>query len=1260
MITRRDVFKRFIPTFLAFAMMASYVPVKAETNVRIISEVRSNLALGKDVTTSGVEDNKFSASNVTDGVVDRPADINKGGESRWASSVGAVDPWITIDLGEVKSFDEIAIEWERRNVNSYKIEISGDNVNWTTVHTSEAKNDFRDTLNIGSQEGRYIRITIEDYLPTQEGSTVSWETVSIYEVEVYGKDSNTGNEIPTGVNLALNKNASSSSVEASGLEADKAFDGIADRDTKKTRWATNGQKPQWISVDLGKEEDIYNIVLEWERRNATSYKVQVSNDNSTWSDVYTSTSSPKDLREIISFDEKINARYIRLYIDNFSSESIDGVAWNNVSLYEMEVYNGTIPELPEKPVKPEDIANNLVIEEVKAEDTHLKLPVVPEGYKIEFVGANYEEVIDNDLTIHKPLVDTNVIVNFEVIDEREGVSNGQKVTSKNYTITVPGKYEQSGNEKPTVIPELSEWVGGEGNFEITEESRIVIDSEELREIAEIIAEDYKDITGNSIEVVVSNKPSKGDIYFKTSSKYPELREEGYFMNVGEYVEVEANTTDALFLSSRSILQILKLNKTYIPQGIVRDYPEYDVRGVVLDVARKTFTMDFLEDITKTMSWYKMNDFQVHLNDNYIFLEEYGENALADAYAGFRLESSYENEGRKLTSEDLFYTKDEFGDFIDKSDKYGVNIVPEIDAPAHALSFTRVHPELAYGTNGRYAECLDVRNPVAVGLVKTVMDEYLDGENPVFRDKTVHVGADEYKGPTEAYRAYVDTMLGYVQEKGHKARVWGSLTEKQGTTPVRSEGVEMNVWNCGYSDPSDMYEDGYDIINTDDGQVYIVPAAGYYGDYLNIANLYKNYEPNKFCNGDVLPAGSPQMKGGMFGVWNDSIDNRANGIAEYDVYDRMLPVIQVLGEKLWGDADDKNFDEWETNAEKLGTAPNSNPYYKVDSKTDTVVEYDFTNVSGESVVDKSGNEYNTTDSTNVEFNEGLTLKGGESFVKTPIENIGPNYKISFGITRDANSSNDEQILFESPQGEFKAVQKETGKVGFSREGYNFSFDYELPKGEEVELTIVGTMTKTELYVNGEYIDEISKAGSAGQLGTFVFPLGTIGSETKAFNGNVKNLEVVVEKPIQPDEELKIPQDQIIATTPNGQDQSGEGIDKAFDGDKNTIWHSNWSTPNTFPMEANIDLNGKYEIDTFTYLPRQSGTNGYVKSYELQVSNDNGQTYTTVKTGSFNEDKTLKVVRFDAVEATNIKFVVNDGVGGFTSAAEINIYKAKEIP
>ena len=105
---------------------------------------------------------------------------------------------------------------------------------------------------------------------------------------------------------------------------------------------------------------------------------------------------------------------------------------------------------------------------------------------------------------------------------------------------------------------------------------------------------------------------------------------------------------------------------------------------------------------------------------------------------------------------------------------------------------------------------------------------------------------------------------------------------------------------------------------------------------------------------------------------------------------------------------------------------------------------------------------------------VKLNGKESYVETPVDMVGPTSgktagsSISMWVKRDAASDNSEQVLCETNTKfntyAIKAVQKNTGKVGFSREGYDYSFNYELPKDEWVYLTINGYKDKAELYVN----------------------------------------------------------------------------------------------------------------------------------------------------------------------------------------------------
>ena len=94
--------------------------------------------------------------------------------------------------------------------------------------------------------------------------------------------------------------------------------------------------------------------------------------------------------------------------------------------------------------------------------------------------------------------------------------------------------------------------------------------------------------------------------------------------------------------------------------------------------------------------------------------------------------------------------------------------------------------------------------------RVFFNEYMgkDLSDPVFdKDTVVHVGADEYTAAPEAYRKFADDMLKYVQDSGRTPRIWGSLSTIKGETSVRSEGVQMNLWNFGWANMDKMYEQG---------------------------------------------------------------------------------------------------------------------------------------------------------------------------------------------------------------------------------------------------------------------------------------------------------------------------------------------------------------------------------------------------------------------------------------------------------------------
>jgi hypothetical protein len=110
----------------------------------------------------------------------------------------------------------------------------------------------------------------------------------------------------SGVNLALHKPASTSSVEADYLLASAAVDG-----DMTTRWGSGWTDPQWLTVDLTAVWQISAVKLAWEHAYAVAYHLDLSVDGKHWTTVYRTAAGTGGTRDIEV--DRVPARYIRVY-----------------------------------------------------------------------------------------------------------------------------------------------------------------------------------------------------------------------------------------------------------------------------------------------------------------------------------------------------------------------------------------------------------------------------------------------------------------------------------------------------------------------------------------------------------------------------------------------------------------------------------------------------------------------------------------------------------------------------------------------------------------------------------------------------------------------------------------------------------------------------------------------------------------------------------------------------------------------------------
>jgi len=125
-----------------------------------------------------------------------------------------------------------------------------------------------------------------------------------------------------------------------------------------------------------------------------------------------------------------------------------------------------------------------------------------------------------------------------------------------------------------------------------------------------------------------------------------------------------------------------------------------------------------------------------------------------------------------------------------------------------------------------------------------------------------------------------------------------------------------------------------------------------------------------------------------------------------------------------------------------------------------------------------------------------------------------------------------------------------------------------------------------------------------------------------------------------------------------EHAGNEAALAFDNNTTTYWHTQWSpTSPTYPHEIQIDLGESYNLEAFSYLPRQDGGhNGMIKNYEFYVSDDGSNWRTAVVTGSWNSNADLKKVFFPTKNGRYIRLVGVSEINGnaWASAAEIDVY------
>ncbi|WP_445271017.1 family 20 glycosylhydrolase, partial [Streptomyces sp. DSM 41634] len=155
-----------------------------------------------------------------------------------------------------------------------------------------------------------------------------------------------------------------------------------------------------------------------------------------------------------------------------------------------------------------------------------------------------------------------------------------------------------------------------------------------------------------------------------------------------------------------------------PEGVVNDRPDRPQRGLNLDIARKHYSAEWIEDRVREMADLKLNQLGLHFSDD----------------QAFRIESKTHPE---VVSDEAL-TQDEVRRIVGLANSLHIEVVPEIDSPGHLGAVLRAHPDLQLrNTQGRESRgSIDISKPGAAKLIDELLDEYTE----LFPGKYWHLGA----------------------------------------------------------------------------------------------------------------------------------------------------------------------------------------------------------------------------------------------------------------------------------------------------------------------------------------------------------------------------------------------------------------------------------------------------------------------------------------------------------------------------------------
>lgn len=301
--------------------------------------------------------------------------------------------------------------------------------------------------------------------------------------------------------------------------------------------------------------------------------------------------------------------------------------------------------------------------------------------------------------------------------------------------------------EPHIIPQPSyiDMSGEEGYYTVSDKTRIVV-YDEAWAPAELFANDMQQYFGSKRPLRLAKRGN--GIKVRTDSFVPA---EGYEMTINEReILITGGSEAGIYYGLQTLRQMIVAGEGRVPYCHIADEPNFEYRGVHLDVSRHFFSVADVKRYIDILAAHKVNRLHWHLTDDqgwrieikaYPELTEKG-SMRKETLIGHGL-NPVEWDGKPYGG---YYTQDEIRDVVAYAAARYMTIIPEIEMPGHAQAALHALPWLGceeqevdvWTTWGVTPEVMCAGKETTYEFLETVLSEVIE----LFPSELIHIGGDE--------------------------------------------------------------------------------------------------------------------------------------------------------------------------------------------------------------------------------------------------------------------------------------------------------------------------------------------------------------------------------------------------------------------------------------------------------------------------------------------------------------------------------------